>query len=147
MEPLKLLDTDRDVLRSVLEDEDSPWEANWEFYDHEDADQDSTFSAAIRRLDDWLGAHQVNGGDSIDFTLVADLDGQIEGYEFQYRTRIGDHVGDHALDLNAGFRDWGDVRGDHDGIEGVIDFLLVVLHTINWTISETNGWMTARASV
>jgi hypothetical protein len=142
MEPLKLLDTDRDVLRSVLEDEDSPWEADWEFYDHEDADQDSTFSAAIRRLDDWLGAHQVNGGDSIDITLVANLDGCIDGYEFSYRTKTGEH----ALDLNAGFRDWGDVRGDHDGIEGVIDFLLVVLHTINWTINEANLWMSARAA-
>lgn len=143
MEPLKLLPIDRDVLRSVLENDESDWPADWEFYDHEDSDQDSTFCSAIRRADEWLSQNPVNGDrDSLDITLVADLDGTVEGYEFLYDTRIGEHT----LSLASRYSEWRGVRGDSDGIEGVIDFLVAAIWRINWAIEEANAWFTARAA-
>ena len=62
MEPLKLLPTDRDLLRSILDADTGDYEADWEYYSHNDAGgTDSYFAAAIRRYDDWLREHPLNG--------------------------------------------------------------------------------------
>lgn len=141
MEPLKLLSTERDYLRGALLDGTDD-EYGFDLYEHDAYNDDGLICAAVRRLDDWLRANPVNGGDTVDITLVGEPDGVIAGYEFQYGTRTGDH----ALSLASNFREWKDLYGDNDGIEGVVDLLLSVIHSLNWTIHEANGWMAARAA-
>ena len=150
---LNTITASRDDLRAALETYDESLgltdegdDSYWSFYRADDYDSDSTFVSAVRALDEWLTEHPTNPHDSVDITLVADVDGSIEGYEFQYAIMVPyNRQGPNPpwLALSATFSEWKTVRGDHDGIEGVIDFLEGVIFRLNASIEGYNYWATA----
>ena len=150
---LNTITASRDDLRAALETYDESLgltdegdDSYWSFYRADDYDSDSTFVSAVRALDEWLTENPANPHDNVDITLVADVDGSIEGYEFQYAIMVPyNRQGPNPpwLALSATFSEWKNLRGQQDGIEGAIDFLEAVISRLNASIEGYNYWAAA----
>jgi hypothetical protein len=76
--------------------------------------------------------------ESIDLTLVADLDGILEGYEFSY-----DLWGARRLSLASMFYEWRDMRPSQPGYPGLLEMAEDVLRCVNASITDFNEFVEA----
>jgi hypothetical protein len=144
---LKPIDIPRTSLRNALVEhaEEVGLDDLFQSYRCDDYDSDSTYVFAVQALTEWLSNdNHANPFDNVGMTLVADVDGVIDGYEFSYSLWSPPSVRQMpVLWLGSSFYRWKDIRGEHHGIRGVIDFLENVIAALNTSIAGFNAWSAA----